>query len=292
MTTERIITLRARRTQPDLAVGMLLGSPKGRVVYRVVEITRLRRAGELHATRMRVFLARLRPADVPQSVQVLPWPADRQAPRKPSQTAAQPVPRPPAEMALLIAASRRTIRTHRPARVHHYGVDVGPTLRLDDVVDGKGTVLRAADVTVSTVRDPAQPQRLVRRAVRADPLLALQRAGSISGREVEAAEVLRSLLEAMTPPLGESGGVPVHTSPFLRKPISAMNIDACQEVREASYAVGWLHWEAVIWICLGGTVTGFSTHRRMRTETAGELVRVGMTRLADHFEGGSVLCAQ
>ena len=290
----RTITLRARRAS-GLAVGMLLGSPKGRVVYRVLEVTKVRRAGEVQSPRLRLVCSRLAPRDVPDGSAVHPWPTDRSAPRRTRQPA-EIVRRRPPEMALVIAASRRADRGHDARhrvrqREHSYGVDVGPTLRLEQVSDADGQVLREADVTVITASDPARPQRRMRRAVRADPLLALHGAGSITTREFSAAETLRNCLESMTPPLGESGGVPVHMAAFLRKPISTFQIDAAQGVRGAAAALGPRHWEAVLWICLGGTVTGYSSYRRMRTATAGELVRDGMVKLADHFEGGRTACA-
>jgi hypothetical protein len=82
MPTERIITLRARRLdQGGLAVGMLLGSPKGKVVYRIIEITKLRRSGEVKPHRLRLVCRRLGPRWVQGAATVHPWPVDRQAPR-------------------------------------------------------------------------------------------------------------------------------------------------------------------------------------------------------------------
>jgi hypothetical protein len=187
-------------------------------------------------------------------------------------------------MALAIAASRRTERRRKPPQ-HHYGqVDVGPTIRLEAVINPAGQVIREADVSVATVRDPDQPSRVIRRAVRADPLLALLRVRSISSREFEAAELLRASLEALTPPLGQTGGLSVQTAAFLRKPISAASLEACRRAREAAAALGRLHWEAVLWVALGGSVGGYATWRRMRIAVAGDRIRAGMARLADHFE--------
>jgi hypothetical protein len=283
--SERILTLRSRRSAAGLAVGMLLGSPKGRVVYRVVEVTRLRRAGEVQSPRLRIICRRLQPGEAPHGVEIHPWPKDAGAPRPRQERLQAPARRPPTEMALAIAAGRRSERRRPKPVVHHYGgVDVGPTLRLEAVIDPTGTVIREADVSIATVRDPAQPQRIIRRAVRADPLDALERAGSITGREVEAAELLRASLEALTPPLGQTGGMAVQTSPFLRS-ISAVSLEACCVARQAAAALGRLHWEAVLWVCLGGSVSGYAAYRRMRLAAAGERVRTGMQRLANHLDG-------
>jgi len=246
---------------------------------------------------MRLVCRRLGPGEAPDGVEVLPWPSDPKNPRKPRQGPVERLRRSPPEMALLIAASRRADRLQLEARRkarkrhHHGGVDVGPSVRLEAIIDFDGKVIREADVSVDTVRDPAQPQRIIRRAVRADPLLALERAGSITGRGADAAETLRSYLEAMTPALGQSGGMSVHTPPFLRAPISSVSIDACRTTRRAAAALGPLHWEAVLWVCLGGTVSGYAGYRCMRLALAGELVRDGIAKLADHFEGASV-CAR
>lgn len=288
----RTIVLRAR-SAPGLAVGMLIGSPKGRVVYRVLEVTRVRRWGDARAARVRLVCRRLRLCEVPGGVPVHPWPKDRQAPPRRSRTApVAAVRRSPEEMALLIAASRRAERAERAIRraalrETHYGVDVGPVLRLAPVTDGHGTVIREADVTIATAGDAVN--RTVRRAVRADPLVALQRAGSITGRELEACETLRSRLEGITPPLGQSGGMPVHVAPFLRKPISIQQIEASEDVREAAAALG-RRWEAVLWVCLGGTVDGYSAYRSLRTHDARKLVHGGIAMLADHFETEGSTC--
>jgi hypothetical protein len=279
--TERIITLRARAAE-GLAKGMCVRSPTGKTVYQVLEVVTLRRAGEIQSPRYRLVLRRLTGAEAAVAVETRNWPADASAPRRPPPA---PPTRSPAEIAALIAASRRADR-RRPKRVPHYGVDVGPTIRLEAVLGLGGMVLREADVSVATVRDPTAPQRVVRRAVRTDPLLVLQRTGSITSREYEAAEVLRTSLETMTPSLGQSGGNGVHTAPFLRKPISATNLEACGVAREAEAALGD-YWEAVLWLCLGGTVSGYSAFRGIRPASAGELVRAGMVKLADHLEDGT-----
>jgi hypothetical protein len=285
--SDRILTLRSRRGHEGLEAGMLIGSPTGKAVYRVLEVTLVRRAGEIQSPRLRIICRRLRAGEAPHGVEVRPWPKDAAAPRKPSRPPPGPATKvPPLGMGLAIAASRRSERRRKPHQ-HHYGAtDVGPTLRLELVSDGQGGIIREPDVAVETVRDPAKPAVVIRRAVRADPLLALLRARSISAREFEAAELLRSSLESLTPPLGQTGGMAVQTSPFLRS-ISVTSLEACCAAREASAALGRLYWEAVLWVCLGGTVTGYAVYRRMRLAAAGERVRAGMTRLADHFEGAT-----
>lgn len=286
--SDRVLTLRSRRGHEGLQAGMLIASPTGKVTYRVLEVTQVRLAGEVATPRLRIICRRLRAGEAPHGVEVRPWPVDAARPLK----APRPPPGlgkrvPPGAMGLVIAATRRTERRRKPL-AHHYGAaDVGPTLRLEPVEGW-----READVSVETVRDPAAPSRVIRRAVRADPLLALLRARSITTREFEAAEALRFSLEALTPPLGQTGGLSVQTAAFLRKPISVVSLEACKIAREAAAALGRLQWEAVLWVCLGGSVTGYSAYRRMRISAAGDRVRSGMTRLADHFDTGGTPCME
>ena len=70
------LTLRARCASDDLAPGALIASPKGRVVYRIREVTRVREQGY----RVRIVCARVSRPDAPEGAKLLPWPRDRRAP--------------------------------------------------------------------------------------------------------------------------------------------------------------------------------------------------------------------
>ena len=75
------LTLRARDVRATIsAAGALMASPKGRVVYRVLEVWRVRRAGDQRYA-IRLVCARLGRAEVPEGAGVLPWPRDPRAPR-------------------------------------------------------------------------------------------------------------------------------------------------------------------------------------------------------------------
>jgi hypothetical protein len=88
------ITLRARWSGGDPTPGTLLASPKGRVVYRILEVWRVRRAGD-HRYGFRLICARLSRGEVPEGAEVLPWPRDPRAPRDSSRP--RRLPRPSAD---------------------------------------------------------------------------------------------------------------------------------------------------------------------------------------------------
>jgi hypothetical protein len=84
------ITLRARSSGDDPVPGTLLASPKGRVVYRILEVWRVRRAGD-HRYGFRLVCRRLSQAEVPEggggaTVAVRPSCASREPPRGRSAT--------------------------------------------------------------------------------------------------------------------------------------------------------------------------------------------------------------
>jgi hypothetical protein len=75
------ITLRARWSGDDKAPGVLLASPKDRVVYRVLEVWRVRWADD-HGYGFRLVCARRSRGEVPEDATVQPWPRDPRAPRQ------------------------------------------------------------------------------------------------------------------------------------------------------------------------------------------------------------------
>jgi hypothetical protein len=83
------LTLRATGASDDVSPGALIASPKGRVVYRILEVTHVRRAGE-QGYRVRIVCARVGRADVPEGAKLLSWPRDRRAPRGSSRAANRP----------------------------------------------------------------------------------------------------------------------------------------------------------------------------------------------------------
>jgi hypothetical protein len=153
------------------------------------------------------------------------------------------------------------------------------------IVAGKGRdrkVLRERLVLIEEGFDPDNPRRKVRRAVRVDPLIRLERCGSISEREADAAQALRDCLESLSPRLGVwcSGSSSAH---YMRSTPPLDRIVAAGKVRRAAEALNPQAWAAVLWICLGGSVLSYARRQKIRDQLAGEIVREALTALADHW---------
>lgn len=288
------LVLRARPDLDGVEVGTLMASQTGKSVYRVSGVVRVHRQdGERKESFVRLILQRLRPADVPPGAVVRPWRLALPAPPAavPAAVSAPPTIRRTAPTD--IAQRRRQDQAAQLARVRRIGreeatgFDLGPEVRRRIIRDRDGRLLRDADCAVmEDVPDPKEPNRtLRRRAYRSDPILALKRAGSIGEREVNAAEDLREWLEIATPRLGgfnDAGGV--HVSPFDRLPVLSGLLGASLKLRRLSEALGQL-WEPALWVCAGGTVLSFSEFKRLRMQTATDLVRDGLKALANQLYG-------
>jgi hypothetical protein len=248
-----------------------------RVVYRVLDVVKVRVAGEA-AYRFRLTLEVLPRSDVPDGVPVHAWrwaqPA-AVAPEVPEHQEALSPPR---------SAPARPQRRPRPET--DGGADLGPDLRRRTIRERSGQLLREPDVAVDDqAADPRHPNRRLRRAYRVDPLKALRRAGTIGPRENDAADELRLHLERVAPAMGSGmGGMVVFVAPWLRDPITDVHLRASGKLRQAAAKLGDA-WRPVLWVCLGGTVRGYAAHWRLGTHTASEHVKNGMTRLAAHFYG-------
>jgi hypothetical protein len=277
-----------------------MASPKGRVVYRVLEVRRIRRAGDL-GYRIRIVCSRLCRSEVPDDAVLLPWCVDTRAPR-PLRPAAstddQPInsslDEPPAALIARIRAARAADELARIARAKRvgrddgvqHGRDYGPGLRLRPARGRRrGERLREADVEIEDGPDPARPNNTVRRARRSDPLVALLRAGTITAREFDAAELLRDELQAAQASIPCTGQSSIHVQPFRRTGISDRQVNAAGAARRAMTAVAVANRAVVLWIVLGGTVEGFALYARTRRAPCGERLKAGLGELADHYFG-------
>jgi len=278
--TRTVVTLRARWLQSEPTVGELMST--GSVVYRIVQVVRLRQGGSHHgADRFRLVCVRLAAVELLDEPTVHAWRWDRTKP--PARPAVAITPEAPAAPRPFVARAKPSKR-RRPVAVEWSGVDFGPGLRRRAIRDRAGIVLREPDVELVEGADLDQPNRRVRRAVRTDPLNALLRSGSITGREVEAAETLRGHLEKLTPTM-VGGTEPIgHASWFSGHAMSAVQIEAATFVRRTQRSLG-ASWWPVLWICYGGTVTGLASVRCIREATAREVIREGLAALADFVEG-------
>ena len=294
------LTLRSRCSDNDPTPGALISSPKGRVVYRVLEVRRVRKAGD-QTYRIRIICARLGRSDIPEGAVPLPWCVDPPAPRprrlgaSPDNQLVNPDPgEPPAVLIARIRAARAADELARVARAKRvgrddgvqHGRDYGPGLRLRPARGRRrGERLREADVEIEDGPDPACPNNTVRRARRSDPLVALMRVQTITAREFDAAELLRDKLQAAQASIPCTGQSSIHVQPFRRTGISDRQVNAASASRRAMAAVAVVNRAVLLWIVLGGTVEGFALYARTRRAPCGERLKAGLGELADHYFG-------
>jgi hypothetical protein len=278
------LILRARYSGNEPTVGALMASPKGRVVFRVLDVRHVRKAGE-QSYRIQIVLVRLNRSDVPEGAALLPWCVDPHAPlqRRPAASLdGQPVDRNSGETTAALIARIRAARAAvdlarfaRAARVGkddgvQHGRDYGPGLRLRPARGSRrGERLREADVEIEDGPDPARPDSNVRRARRSDPFVALLRARTITIREFDAAELLRNDLQAAETSIPCSGQSSIHVQPFRRVGISDRQVNAAGASRRAMAVIAVLNRAVVLWVVLGGTVEGFALYARTRRAAIG-----------------------
>jgi hypothetical protein len=306
------LSLRARSASDNVIPGTLMASPKGRVVYRILEVTQVRRAGK-QGYRVRIVCTRVSRVDLPEGATLLPWPRDRRAPHGHRRAADRPRvsadPGPPEPPAARIARMRskaplllelaaepigqakeaaEAAQLARARRVgRHPGVvdhsDHGPGIRLEAIRAHDRALLREADVTVADTPDPHAPKVTLRRARRTDPLAVLIQAGTINAREREAGEKLRNAIERSQPSLPGMFRSEVHVAPQDRTEGSLHQLWACRKVREALAALDITVIPAMLWVLHGGMIRGCAAFAHVRHTTAAELLRRGLGALADHY---------
>jgi hypothetical protein len=309
---QRTLTLRARCIGTEPVAGMLMASPTGRVVYRILEVWRVRRAFDLRYA-LRLVCRRLSRAEVPEGAAVLPWPHDPRAPRGSrraadrSNVSADPSPLEPpaariarirAKAPILLGLATEPIRQAKAvaeaaqlARARRIGRDLGVVnrsdyghgIRLVPIRGPGGVILREADVVVDDGPDPRRPNSTVRRARRTDPLDVLKREGTINARESEAGEKLRDAIEWSQSSLPGVSRSEVHVAPWDRAAISEQQLKAQRHVDSALAALDESVTAAVLWVPNGGTIRGDAEFWHVRHTRAAELLRRGLGALADHF---------
>ena len=289
-----------------------MASPKGRVVYRVLEVTHVRRAGE-QGYRVRIVCARVSRADVPEGAKLLPWPRDQRAPAgaavvrsaarvsrsRPAGAAGSPHRAHPRKGTDPTGACHRAIRQAKAAaeaaqfaRARRVGRDLGvvnrsdygPGIRLEAVRAHDRALLREADVTVADAPDPDAPKVTLRRARRTDPLEVLKRVGTIDAREREAGEKLRDAIERSEPSLPGMSRSEVHVAPQDRMAISERQLEAGCHVRRALAALDNCDGGGALLVRDGGTIRGYAAFVHVRHSTVAEMLRRGLGALADHYK--------
>jgi hypothetical protein len=314
-TVPRTITLRARLVTPDLVAGALVAGVNGRTIYRILAVTRLRTAGDpAAADRVRLVLHRLAADQVPAGEAVLPWPRAPRPGRRPGAIRSTADPGPPepgaagiarirAKAPLLFAMAAQAIREGRAAdaigqlaraaRVgrdggYEGGRDYGPGLRLAPVHGRRRTgVLRDADAWIEDGADPDNPNRTVRRARRADPLVPLQRAGKVSSRQCAAAECLREDLEQAECRSSTSGFSDAPTAAHhQRVGISDRQLESSTRVRRALLYVSGANQLVVLWVAVGGSLDGYLRYARERRDgSVSDRLAGGLEQLANYYFG-------
>ncbi len=170
------------------------------------------------------------------------------------------------------------------------GQDYGAPIALLSVYSREGELLRAPLVQVDQdAADPDDPKRRIRRARRVDHLHTLLAAKTVSQRMYDAAELLRSQLEAVT---GLSGGVgfgsPVVDTSTVPD-VSVPKLHAARQVRAAFGAIPADCLPTVQWIVLGRfSVDSCAKRLRRRRSTIPALLCEGLEALADHYWGKPV----
>jgi hypothetical protein len=270
-----IVTLRARSFPVEPKIGQLMASESGRVVYRIVRVTKIKRAGDPLGHCYRIVCTRLRKCEVPADSTVLPW-FRTSNPRRPPVTKPRRAMVPPAPLKPLPVAV-----PERPEG----GRDIGPHIQHLEAKDGAGRILRPIALTMENGVDPANPNRTARRARRTDPLQVLYRAGTVSGRGLDAGEMLRDFMEKTEPSLSGSARSEIHVAAFLRVAMNDQQLTAATTTRRALKRLSAPQRVAVAWVCCGGTMDGLRAYRRQRRIVAAEDVKAGLELLADHFFG-------
>jgi hypothetical protein len=164
------------------------------------------------------------------------------------------------------------------------GRDYGPGIRLRPIrARRQSDLLREADVEIETGADPARPNITVSRARRCDPLVKLHKAGTIAGRHVDAAEMLRHHLEAAETGGGGGGLSEIHLPAHQRVGITDWQLTARGWVRKALGAVAPNNRPMLLWTVAGGNVAGFAAFSHMRHTEASDRLKAGLAELADHY---------
>ena len=162
--------------------------------------------------------------------------------------------------------------------------DYGPGIRLEPIHARDGTLLREADVLVADAPDPDAPRRTIRRARRTDHLLTLLREGTIDRRQADAGERLRIAMERAECSLPAVSRSEVHVAPWDRVPLSEQKLKAQRHVSRALTTLDSTLKSVVLWVLDGATIRGYAEWKHMRHTTAAELLRRGLSALADYYK--------
>lgn len=292
-----IAVLRASRLIEPVAAGSLIRSESGAGVLRVLGMVRLRTAGtQAEEDRVRLVYERVRRAEVPAGVPVLPWPF--RAPPRPSAVAAPASVRAPTDPGRLRSTIRRQHHDSRVAELRrvtglHDGEPLVPAITRETILDRDGSVLRGPLTVKATWIDPddVSPNRREPKKVggvkRADPLEGMMKRGRLKREHIEAADVYRLRWELA------SGARPGYERPEQAErrfgPSTGPSEILCQAMRSWLWVQGqFSHTEQSLlnWVVLcRGTISSWAGEVGCRRDDGSLLLLSVLDRLVEMFKG-------
>jgi hypothetical protein len=181
-------------------------------------------------------------------------------------------------------ADDQMARARRVGRDPRGVSDYGHSIRLTAMHDYDGRLLRPADVEISATGDLTNPNRIVRRARRADSLALLKRIGTISDLDLIACERLRDDLERSGRSL-PAGTLPATRSPpWGRSGVNSEQLIAMAAVRDAMANVAARDRPALLWIVAGGGINGFVRLTGRRRQAVTGSIVAACAALVDHYD--------
>lgn len=163
--------------------------------------------------------------------------------------------------------------------------DYGHSIRQIAIYAGE-TLLRGPDVEISEQGDLSNPNRVVRRARRCDPLWTLKQAGTIDDLGFDAGEKLRDDLERSHASMPAGTMPAARTPPWGRLGVSDIQRVAMAAVRDALDTVSEGHRLALLWLLAGGSVSGFARLSGQHHQSVSGSVRAALKALVEHYRLG------
>jgi hypothetical protein len=190
----------------------------------------------------------------------------------------------PIIVAKALERSEQTARANRVGRDPRGPWDYGPAIRQEPAYDHTGRLLRGPDVELGEQGDVANPNQVVRRARRVDPLTTLKASGAIRENEFDAAELLRDDMELALTAL-PGGSMPVaRTPPWGRTGVTQIQSEAMARVRAALAAVENPSDRVVLlWAVAGGSISGLAMLHQKHHQAISASLRAALGCLVDHY---------
>lgn len=185
----------------------------------------------------------------------------------------------------MTAASRRAAARAIAAEARYASRTAAPPPRIGDF--GAEHRLRQQRVVIVDVADLNDPQRTIRRATVADPILRMYKRGELRMDHWGAAGALRDLAESSwegsRSAMASLGEARAPWSNFLPPPTKRGRATIAFE---RALRLTWPYAHVVAWVVLDNrTLDAFAKARNIRREDASLWLRMGLDLLSDHFAG-------